>query len=109
RSKLDTKDQEQNKELQALQNLDELNAKALAEPAGKFTALTDRLKEIGVGANKPMRAVVFAERIATLTWLRDHLPKAIGLKPENIAMLHGGLSDVEQQEIVDSFKLETSP
>ena len=24
-------------------------------------------------------------------------------------MLHGGLSDVEQQEIVDNFKLETSP
>lgn len=109
RSKLDAKDAQQSKELQALKALDELNAQALAEPAGKFTALTDRLKQIGVGANKPTRAVVFAERVATLTWLRDHLPKAAGLKPENIAMLHGGLSDVEQQEIVDSFKLETSP
>jgi len=56
-----------------------------------------------------MRAVVFAERVATLRWLSEHLPKALKLKPENIAMLHGGLSDVEQQEIVDSFKLETSP
>lgn len=68
-----------------------------------------RLKDIGVGPGNSIRAVVFAERIATLAWLRDHLPKATGLKPENIAMLHGGLSDVEQQEIVDNFKLETSP
>lgn len=109
RSKLNSKDPAQSAELAALRTLDELNTKALAEPAGKFAALTDRLDEIGVGAGKSMRAVVFAERVATLTWLRDHLPKATGLKPENIAMLHGGLSDVEQQEIVDSFKLETSP
>ncbi|WP_431942001.1 helicase-related protein, partial [Nocardia grenadensis] len=48
-------------------------------------------------------------RIATLKWLTESLPDALGLKPENIAMLHGGLSDIEQQQIVDSFKLETSP
>ncbi len=53
--------------------------------------------------------MVFAERVATLRWLRTTLPAALKLKPENIAMLHGGLSDVEQQEIVDSFKLATSP
>jgi superfamily II DNA or RNA helicase len=109
RGKLDAHEPAQNRELQALKTLDELNAKALASPAGKFTALTARLKEIGVGPGAPTRAVVFAERVATLTWLRDHLPKAAGLKPENIAMLHGGLSDVDQQKIVDDFKLETSP
>ena len=109
RSKLDKDDLAQNKELKALQVLDELNAKALAQPAGKFAALTERLKHIGVARGSDTRAVVFAERIATLTWLRDHLPKALGLNAENVAMLHGGLSDIEQQEIVDSFKLETSP
>ncbi|GJF12541.1 helicase [Mycolicibacterium cyprinidarum] len=109
RSKLDAHDPPQRKELDALQTLEELNSKALGEPAGKFAALVKRLKEIGVGKTSPKRAVVFAERIATLTWLRDHLPKAVGLKPDNVAMLHGGLSDVDQQEIVDSFKLQTSP
>ena len=108
RSKLDDADLDQRTELHALTVLDELNAEALTEAAGKFAALVARLKEVGVGKGEPMRAVVFAERVATLTWLRDHLPKAIGLADENIAMLHGGLSDVEQQEIVDSFKLETS-
>lgn len=109
RSKLDHTIPAQNIELKALDTLDELNAKALAQPAGKFAALLQRLQHIGVGGQSSTRAVVFAERIATLTWLRDHLPKALGLKPENVAMLHGGLSDIEQQEIVDSFKLETSP
>lgn len=109
RNKLDPHNAEQAVELAALTTLDELNAKALGESAGKQAALVQRLKEIGVGAKSPMRAVVFAERVATLRWLTEHLPKALGLKPENVAMLHGGLSDVEQQEIVDSFKLETSP
>jgi len=107
-SKLDDADPDQRAELHALTVLDELNAEALTEAAGKFAALVARLKQVGVGKGQPTRAVVFAERVATLTWLRDHLPKAIGLADENIAMLHGGLSDVEQQEIVDSFKLETS-
>jgi superfamily II DNA or RNA helicase len=109
RGKLDANHKDQKTELGALQRLDDLNVKALASQAGKFAALVQRLIEIGVAPDSKTRAVVFAERVATLRWLRDHLPKSTGLKPENIAMLHGGLSDVEQQEIVDDFNLETSP
>ncbi|MDI9960209.1 MULTISPECIES: helicase-related protein [unclassified Rhodococcus (in: high G+C Gram-positive bacteria)] len=109
RSKLDPLVPEQRIELDALETLGALNDSALNDSAGKSSALVTRLSEIGIGPKSSTRAVVFAERIATLHWLREHLPKALKLKPENIAMLHGGLSDVEQQEIVDSFKLETSP
>ncbi|MGO4442192.1 helicase-related protein [Mycobacterium sp. 2YAF39] len=109
RGKLDQGDPMQRAELTALTTLNELNSSALQEQAGKFAALVHRLKGIGVGNGSSTRAVVFAERIATLTWLRDHLPEAVGLSADNVAMLHGGLSDVEQQEIVDGFKLETSP
>jgi superfamily II DNA or RNA helicase len=109
RAKLDDKDPKQRIELKALATLDELNAAALGDQAGKFAALVKRLKHIGVGKGSEMRAVVFAERIATLTWLRNNLPSLLGLKDENVAMLHGGLSDVDQQKIVDSFKLEISP
>ncbi|TSE01837.1 DEAD/DEAH box helicase [Skermania sp. ID1734] len=109
RAKLADNDPAEHQELLALATLDELNAKALDDQAGKFAALVERLTEIGVGPKTGMRAVVFAERVATLNWLRQHLPPALKLKQENVAMLHGGLSDVEQQEIVDSFKLETSP
>jgi superfamily II DNA or RNA helicase len=109
RAKLDATNAAQRIELDALRTLDALNADALNDEAGKFSALVKRLKDIGVGKGQPMRAVVFAERIATLTWLRDHLPKAVGLTADNVAMLHGGLSDVDQQAIVDDFKLGTSP
>ncbi|MFG2446457.1 helicase-related protein [Nocardia fluminea] len=100
---------EERTEYAALTTLGDLNDKAFTESAGKQAALADRLRAIGVGPKSSTRAVVFAERVATLKWLTDVLPAALGLKPENIAMLHGGLGDVEQQEIVESFKLETSP
>ncbi|NIL84131.1 RNA polymerase-associated protein RapA [Rhodococcus fascians] len=109
RAKLDGGVPVQARELAALNTLDELNAQALNDSAGKQAALVERLKDIGVAAKSSTRAVVFAERVATLRWLKEHLPTALGLKAENVAMLHGGLSDVEQQEIVDSFKLQTSP
>ncbi|MGW4350751.1 helicase-related protein [Nocardia sp. NPDC004582] len=99
----------QRAELAALDVLSELNDKAFDTSAGKQAALVDRLREIGIGAKSPTRAVVFGERIATLKWLVDVLPGELGLRPENVVMLHGGLSDVDQQTIVDNFKLETSP
>ena len=92
RAKLDDKDPKQRIELKALATLDELNTAAVGEQAGKFAALVKRLKNIGVGKGSETRAVVFAERIATLTWLRNNLPSLLGLKDENVAMLHGGLS-----------------
>lgn len=107
--KLSSKVPDQAVELAALIDLGELNAKALNDQAGKFAALVERLKAVGVGSGSTDRAVVFAERIATLTWLQDRLPKALGLKPDNVTMLHGGLDDESQQKIIDSFKVETSP
>jgi hypothetical protein len=55
------------------------------------------------------RLVIFTERIATLQWLADHLPADLGLKPNQVAVLHGGLTDVEQQGIVEAFGNEASP
>ena len=54
------------------------------------------------------RLVIFTERIATLHWLRHHLPTDLGLKEAQIAILHGGLSDIEQQDIVEQFGNESS-
>ena len=67
--------------------VDNLNAAAVPEQAGKFCACVQRLKESVSWANSPTPAVVFAERVATLTWLRDHLPSATGPSADNIAML----------------------
>jgi hypothetical protein len=52
--------------------------------------------------------VLFAERVATLTWLAKEHPARLGLQANQIAVLHGGLPDVEQERIVDDFKTKAS-
>ncbi len=94
------------REIEALTRLDELNDKSFNSSA-KYARLLDLLNDIDV--KKSNRAVVFAERVATLHWLQDKLCKDLKLKPENVEILHGGLSDDVQQAIVESFKQSTSP
>ena len=55
------------------------------------------------------RLVIFTERIATLNWLNEHLPKDLGLAPSQVAILHGSMTDVDQQEVVEKFGNEASP
>jgi superfamily II DNA or RNA helicase len=55
------------------------------------------------------RLVIFTERIATLDWLAAHLPADLGLRTNQIAILHGSMSDVEQQAVVEAFGNEASP
>ena len=59
--------------------------------------------------NKRDRLVVFSERIATLKWLEERLTRDLRLRPNQVALLHGGLSDTDQQEIVEAFGNETTP
>ena len=49
------------------------------------------------------RLVIFTERIATLNWLKTHLIQDLKLKPGQIETLHGGMSDIEQQRVVEDF------
>jgi superfamily II DNA or RNA helicase len=93
----------------ALQRLAELTTAALTSPSAKYEALVDYLKGIGVGRNSPTRAVVFAERVATLRFLNEHLPKSLGLPANAVAIMHGGLTDEEQQRVVDEFKQAGAP
>lgn len=100
-------------ERQSLEHLQELNEACLPESglplSGKYSSLLDQLREKKISKNSPERAVVFAERVPTLTWLREHLIKDLKLKPEQVQILHGGLTDMEQQAIVESFKQASSP
>jgi len=95
-------------EVTALKRLLELTDEAMQQPSSKFQALIDHLKDIGVGARKETRVVVFAERLATLHHLQEDVQKALKLKQQNIGLLHGGLSDVEQQNTVEEFKRGSS-
>ena len=55
------------------------------------------------------RLVVFSERIETIHWLSERLQSDLKLKPEQIGVLHGGLSDTEQQALVECFGRSEDP
>jgi hypothetical protein len=101
-------------EYDALARLKELAAEAITADAsgtagrGKRAALVQYLTSIGIGRNSDTRAVLFAERIPTLEALKNHLPTALDMKDDQFEVLHGGLSDVRQQAIVDDFKKASS-
>lgn len=70
----------------------------------KYQALKDKLIEMGwSGRTKDERIVVFAERIDTLHYLYDNLKKDFKLDVESLKTFHGGLSDMEQQALVEDF------
>lgn len=87
----------------------ERNRAQKRQQTGKYGALLDYLKEIGIGPKSDTRVVIFAERVATLHALQADLTQDLKLKDDQVAILHGGLSDVEQQDVVESFKKKSSP
>jgi superfamily II DNA or RNA helicase len=54
------------------------------------------------------RLVIFSERIETLHWLHGQMKGDLKLKDEAVQILHGGMSDIEQQEIVEAFGKQES-
>jgi superfamily II DNA or RNA helicase len=55
------------------------------------------------------RLVIFSERIETLNWLQTQLSKDLKLKDKQIQILHGGMPDTEQQEMVERFGRQDDP
>ncbi|MEY2985373.1 MAG: hypothetical protein RLZZ568_1990 [Cyanobacteriota bacterium] len=61
------------------------------------------------GKDPEDRLVIFTGRLATLNFLREHLPSALGLPKTAIAALDGGLGDTEQMAIVRQFGQRQEP
>ncbi len=75
----------------------------------KYTKLKETLVDLGwSGRKKDDRYVVFAERIPTLHYLKENLQADFNLDDSAIEFFHGGLSDVDQQKIIDDFGKEDS-
>ena len=53
--------------------------------------------------NTEDRLVIFSERIETLKFLEEQLKQDLKLKDVELTQLHGGMSDIEQQAIVENF------
>lgn len=78
----------------------------------KYQRLLALLRDAAYGwsaANADDRLVIFSERIETLNFLNQHLIADLGLKPDQLAILHGGLGDTEQQELVENFGRREDP
>ncbi len=75
----------------------------------KLERLIDDLTEIGIDPKKKTRVVVFSERIATLDWLARELSARLGLDADkNVRVLHGGMTDIRQMDVIEEFGLEPS-
>lgn len=69
-----------------------------------------RSPEYAWNPNKPNdRLVIFTERIETMKYLAENLRKDLGLKANQLEVMHGGMSDKELQRIVDEFGRAESP
>ncbi|BBH71845.1 helicase [Actinoplanes sp. OR16] len=78
------------------------------DDSSKLDNLVTELKKIGIGPRSSTRVVVFSERVPTLKWLAEVMPERLGIKPSAVRVMHGGLTDTEEQKILQEFELEGS-
>ena len=108
---LKSSDPQYAEDIAALRDLAEKLAAIRPADFAKYRKLVDILRKPGGEWHwKPTdtsdRLVIFTERIETLHFLAKHLPNDLGLRPDQVAVLHGGLPDVDQQGIVEDFGRE---
>ncbi|MEU5567590.1 helicase-related protein [Micromonospora musae] len=95
-------------ERDALDRLAELTSAMTDRDSTKLQKLVEELKKIGVGKGSDTRAVVFSERVPTIKWLAEVVPGLLGLKPNAVRVLHGGVADQDEQKILQEFELAGS-
>ena len=100
-------------DIQTLQNFRQDVANMAPQDCSRLQKLVEQLNDkqsdlYWSGKDPKDRLVIFTERIATLDFLASYLPQELGLKEDNVARLHGGLSDIEQQRVVEDFGRENS-
>jgi ERCC4-related helicase len=97
----------------ALERLRDLTEEVTDDDSAKLAALVTKLQEIGVGPGSPARVVVFSERVPTLKWLAAVLPGRLRFRgkaaEQAVQVLHGGVSDQQEQEILERFRLASTP
>lgn len=83
-----------------------------AKSFSRYQKLLEQLQSSAFGWNKDDagdRLVIFSERIETLHWLQEQLTRDLKLKPKQLEVLHGSMSDIEQQELVERFGRKDDP
>lgn len=98
--------EDERQEIQSLESLLLALRNVDAAHFNKYQELLNLLTSKAFGwkkTNTEDRLVIFSERIETLNWLQEQLQSDLKLKSDAIRILHGGMSDLEQQEIVEDF------
>ncbi len=105
-------DDETMKEKSALEDLRHALAVIQPQDFSRYVSLLNLLKDSKYGWNPKAtddRLVIFTERIETMKWLAEHLREDLRLPANAIVTLHGGMSDIEQQQIVEEFGRTEAP
>lgn len=110
--KLEKKDA-QHPDLPGLRDLQTLVQAIGPQQFSKFQHLIQQLRSDPHwrwdGRDSGDRLVIFTERVETLKFLQQELPKALGLKDDAVAILHGQLPDQQIQQTVEDFGKTHSP
>ena len=101
-------------DIESLKELHDAVGNITSDKFSKYQKLLDTIRDkkhgFGwTGKNKEDRLVIFTERIETLGFLHANLLKDLQLKDNQIIVLHGGMSDIDQQTIVEDFGKEEAP
>lgn len=99
-------------DIRKLEELKSALLKITPSSFSRYQKLLSLLKSKNYGWNinrNDDRIVIFTERIETMRFLTSQLRKDLGVDNGIIQELYGGMSDIEQQRIVEDFGREESP
>ncbi len=99
-------------DLEALSSLQESLAAIAPADFSKYRKLLELIKskDFAWTSKEPGdRLVIFTESLVSLDFLRQQLASDLKLKDNAFDVLHGGLSDIDQQRIVEDFGNAESP
>ena len=101
-------DDEYQSDIEQLKDLREAISNISLEEFSKFNQLIQFCKNdlSFTGRERDDRLVIFTERIETMNFLHEHLPAKLRLNSKKVAVLHGRMSDTEQQKMVEDFGRE---
>lgn len=102
---------EQIKDIDLLEKLKASLEKISPKDFSRYQKLLSLLNDSNYGWTKATndRVVIFTERIETMKFLSENLRKDLGLSKDAVQEISGGMSDAEQQSIVENFGREESP
>lgn len=100
------------KEKAALEDLRRALLQIQPQDFSRYVRLLNLLKDSKYGWNAKAtddRLVIFTERIETMKWLAERLREDLHMSEKAVVTLHGGMSDVDQQQIVEEFGRTEAP